>query len=386
MNIHCPNSVPTSKYLLYKSVEDSMYEVHYYCMACTAYLGPEKLTRNCTNCSNEFSADISTAEGSFFLRMPVKTQLQRMMKVPEVAAALENRNIDEILRETNINDIVHGKLYKNLLHDGIIGPSDLSLLFNTDGVSIFKSSNFSVWPLFATVNEIPPHMRRKHMIMAGLWFGECKPNMNTFLKPFVDELRDLGADGLHSPLGQTRIFALCLSADAPARSLVRNSKQFNGKYGCDWCKQEGTPIPNGNGPPIRTYPYSGEALPRTDDDQRRLSIESQRTGMCQQGVKGPSVVMQLPHYDSVKGICSESQHTAFLGVTRHFVGTWLDSANRAEAYYIGDQVKKLDERLQDIAPPSEITRCPRSLKTRKYWKASEWRALLFYSLVVFQGI
>ncbi|XP_034049085.1 uncharacterized protein LOC117530302 isoform X1 [Thalassophryne amazonica] len=108
--------------------------------------------------------------------------------------------------------------------------------------------------------------------------------------------------------------------------------------------------------------------------------------MCQQGVNGPSVVMQLPHYDSVKGICSESQHTAFLGVTRHFVGTWLDSANRAEAYYIGDQVKKLDERLQDIAPPSEITRCPRSLKTRKYWKASEWRALLFYSLVVFQGI
>ncbi|XP_034044546.1 protein PFC0760c-like [Thalassophryne amazonica] len=60
MNIHCPNSVPTSKYLLYKSVEDSLYEVHYYCMACTAYLGPEKLTRNCTNCGNGFSADIST--------------------------------------------------------------------------------------------------------------------------------------------------------------------------------------------------------------------------------------------------------------------------------------------------------------------------------------
>ncbi|XP_034049086.1 uncharacterized protein LOC117530302 isoform X2 [Thalassophryne amazonica] len=100
MNIHCPNSVPTSKYLLYKSVEDSMYEVHYYCMECTAYLGPEKLTRNCTNCGNEFSADISTAEGSFFLRMPVKTQLQRMMKVAEVAAALENRNIDEILKLT----------------------------------------------------------------------------------------------------------------------------------------------------------------------------------------------------------------------------------------------------------------------------------------------
>ncbi|XP_034017428.1 uncharacterized protein LOC117502485 [Thalassophryne amazonica] len=66
MNIHCPNSVPTSKCLLYKSVEDSMYEVHCYCMECTAYLGPEKLSRNCTNCGNEFSADISHAEGSFF--------------------------------------------------------------------------------------------------------------------------------------------------------------------------------------------------------------------------------------------------------------------------------------------------------------------------------
>ena len=48
-------------------------------------------------------------------------------------------------------------------------------------------------------------------------------------------------------------------------------------------------------------------------------------------------------------------------------------------------MKLIDERLQQISPPSEIHRSPRSLSERCYWKASEWRAFIFYSLIVLQG-
>ena len=41
----------------------------------------------------------------------------------------------------------------------------------------------------------------------------------------------------------------------------------------------------------------------------------------------------------------------------------------------------------EMAPPHEITRAPRQLETRKFWKASELRSfLLFYSLFVLDGI
>ncbi len=41
-------------------------------------------------------------------------------------------------------------------------PAHLSLLWNTDGVPIFKSSNYSIGPLCFTINELPyGHRMRK---------------------------------------------------------------------------------------------------------------------------------------------------------------------------------------------------------------------------------
>jgi hypothetical protein len=32
-------------------------------------------------------------------------------------------------------------------------------VWNTDGVPIFKSSGFSIWPIFLIINELPYHLR-----------------------------------------------------------------------------------------------------------------------------------------------------------------------------------------------------------------------------------
>ena len=45
-------------------------------------------------------------------------------------------------------------------HGGILAePYNISVKLNTDGVAIFRSSQFGVWPLFLLVNELPPLMR-----------------------------------------------------------------------------------------------------------------------------------------------------------------------------------------------------------------------------------
>lgn len=37
---------------------------------------------------------------------------------------------------------------------------------------------------------------RKYRIFAGLWFGDTKPQMRTFLNPFVSELQELESKGI----------------------------------------------------------------------------------------------------------------------------------------------------------------------------------------------
>lgn len=116
-------------------------------------------------------------------------------------------------------------------------------------------------------------------------------------------------------------------------------------------------------------------------------MQNQQSGISEYGVKGPSALMRLPNYDCVRGVCSEFQHTACLGVTRQFVNTWLDSSNKDSDIYIGNRIRGLDERIQRICRlPNEISRCPRPFSPRKHWKASEYRALILYSLAILKGI
>ena len=148
------------------------------------------------------------------------------------------------------------ELYKELIVRHGLNPNDVSLTWNTDGIPIFNSSNFSVWPLQAFVNELPQHLRGKNILLLGLWFGQ-KLVMNVFLKPFVDECRKLELDGFlfGNEVRPRKVFASLLSADSPAQAIVRNVKQYNGMNGCDWCEFEGVTVPNNNGPPLRYYPH-----------------------------------------------------------------------------------------------------------------------------------
>lgn len=61
---------------------------------------------------------------------------------------------------------------------------------------MFKLSEFSIWPIQLHLNELPPKMRFKHVILAGLWFGSREPNMHVFLKPFVDQSKLLVSKGV----------------------------------------------------------------------------------------------------------------------------------------------------------------------------------------------
>ncbi|XP_040361250.1 uncharacterized protein LOC121048689 [Ixodes scapularis] len=107
------------------------------------------------------------------------------------------------------------------------------------------------------------------------------------------------------------------------------------------------------------------------------------------GIKGPSAMMNLPGFDLVTGYSVEYMHCVLQGVAKQVAELLFSSSNSNQHFYIGTAatLARVNARLLCIKPPHCITRLPRSLCERSYWKASEWRHwLLFYMLPCLQGI
>ncbi|XP_029912603.1 uncharacterized protein LOC115362701 [Myripristis murdjan] len=248
INLLIPNLVPASKYLFKKFFGDptlsSVY--HYYCEACQNYIGKNPDDQLCSHCGTPFNTKTNAKKGNFFLSIPLKDLLKD---------TLENHGTDltpKTVRHAhdNITDLMDGKMYQKMLKHGKLAEDDLTLLWNCDGVPVFNSSNYSIWPLQFTINELPCIQRKENVMVSGLWFGPEKPRMDTFLKPFVDECCDLAQNPFEWKDRQgtthfSKVFSLVCSSDAVARPVLRNCKQFNGEYGCDWCLHPGVVMPKG---------------------------------------------------------------------------------------------------------------------------------------------
>lgn len=60
-----------------------------------------------------------------------------------------------------IKDVYDGELYKMFSGPGglLASATNISLLGNTDGVALIRSSNYGVWPVFLVINELSPLQR-----------------------------------------------------------------------------------------------------------------------------------------------------------------------------------------------------------------------------------
>jgi hypothetical protein len=91
----------------------------------------------------------------------------------------------------------------------------------------------------AVINEVPYKKIRPNMVLMVLWYGNKKPPRESFLEFALKELKSLESDLIEFN-GMKYLFRpLIVSIDTIARPIVRNSAQFNGEFGCDWCLYPG---------------------------------------------------------------------------------------------------------------------------------------------------
>ncbi|XP_077491795.1 uncharacterized protein LOC144102383 [Amblyomma americanum] len=384
---HVPKeaAIPTSKYIFFKQFTNARESatLHFYCPSCLLYLGERQAQElHCSTCGADFVVDTLKKNESYFLTFDIAKQVKDKLSLDELNFKLLPRQLSY-----DVGELTTSQGYHNLP----MSTHDLSVTWNTDGVPLYESSGYSIWPLLLQINELPQKVRTKHMLLAGLWFGTTKPKMCSFLKPFVKQMNILSSSGfqctnLKGNTLKVRIFPGPCCVDTVARAMVMNMNQFNGSYGCAWCMHEGQVVRKGSGH-VRVYPVlSCRPAPRTHKTFLRNAAKAEATQQAKCGVKGSNVLFHLAFFSFPAGFVVDYMHAVCAGFVRHTACMWFDTS-MLFPYSLGGKIDEIDQQLCVLKPIWEISRLPRSLKVRKYWKASEWRNwLLFYSPVVLNNI
>lgn len=353
----------------------------FFCSVCEVVL--EQNSNLCSKCGKDVDKDNN------FVGQSVAEQIKKLFTMPHFQDQINYRFERRKKYEANYEDIYDGEIYQKFSQEGEIltEKSNLSYLWYTDGIKLFKGSKKSLWVFLLINNELPYIERYKieNVIFVSLWHADSKPIPKVFLSQLKLEVRTLYA-GINNvlPDQNARVRNLIIGGvcDLPAKSLFLNMKQYNGRFGCCHCKIEGR-SENGRW----TYPYSRNLKLRSTEETLMHVQQALESGGSVCGVKGPSILGSLvPEY--IESTAVDSMHCAFEGIVSFMMTLWFDVKYKDEPFSLYKQRNLINQRLCNIKPPSYVQRRPRSiLEHLPYWKASEFKNwLLYYSLFILKDL
>jgi len=391
MLLPVPSKLPLSYHSfskLFPDISNSVH-VHYYCKNDKCMSPVDSLAGECEKCKTAFVEQENKKAGQFFLTLDLKFQIREALEIKGVGDCLITGNK---LCMGQMHNIMDGTFVRSIPDLNTDDPN-LCLVWNCDGVPLFKSSEHSLWPIRCLIGNLPHSISIQHMLIAGIWFGKSKPCMHTYLQQFVDDMTDVNQSGgvnwshpSTNALMVSKVFPVICSSDAAARCMLQGIQQYNGENGCSWCLDPGRVVPKGRGY-TRTY-HMIDPQPRTHKALQLHGIAVATSGDKHiMGVKTLSPLNLLEGFDMVRSFTVDYMHCVLLGCVRQFLDLWLNSKYHDHPWYIGTKLGVIDRKLLVIRPPCDIKRTPRSAKRAQSWKASEcYNWLLYYSLFVLDGI
>lgn len=171
---HTHTKLPKTKYLFYKMFHHNNFDKHYYCPKCSHYYGPNIHTNDatceCDSTEDECGLEYAVQKEHFFFYWSIKSQLLMLLGDNELKPHLL-ANKRKTNSEGKICDIIDGDIFNSLPHHHTRGQPDtvISMLWNFDGVPIFKSSTKDMWPIQCSLNQIPALKRREHIMIPAIW-------------------------------------------------------------------------------------------------------------------------------------------------------------------------------------------------------------------------
>ncbi|XP_076280281.1 uncharacterized protein LOC143209033 [Lasioglossum baleicum] len=263
-----------------------------------------------------------------------------------LATACNNYTI-ESFNGTNDEFVYFGisKVLEKCVNPEIHKSSEIPLMFNVDGLPLFKSSKKQFWPILCKIFHDPDIYRP---FPVAIYCGDGKPtNIERYLEKFINEINDLQRNGIAIDSRRFTISIKAFICDRPARSFLKCNKGHGGYFACER---------------FRNQSNTGHHL-------------------------GISPLLRInPKIDMINHFLLDSMHLLYLGIMKKLLHYWIDG--NVKGLKLSDRAKvQLSDLLQRIKVPAEFQRTTRSLTEYHKFKATEYRFLLLYAApVIFKKI
>lgn len=142
-----------------------------------------------------------------------------------ISLPMDPRTILQTPLEVNIKNIKGGEYWHHgiiqqltkLLNNWVSLPSTIHLMFNFDGLPIFKSAKKEFWPILAKVVE-----GDNDLFIIGIYYGTGKPKkIEEYLSDFVTEMKMLLDIGICINDRKICVKIKCFVCDSPARAFIK---------------------------------------------------------------------------------------------------------------------------------------------------------------------
>lgn len=380
--------------------------LHFFCPKCNTILTIRHLKDRkkeesmiCNQCQKD--SDLSLTSSNYFMMIDLEFQIKLLLSQPALQKSLLDylKNIRSTRNTDTINDIFDSELYKKLQSDR---PNTLTFNFNLDGASFLESSRQSFWNFVLCLNKLPPRLRFKTLLIAGVFVTDTEPKhefMKLYIEAFCkqfDKLRENGVQIVNCSTGKLITFHFEILAgcvDSVARPILQARVQFSGYWGCSWCyiygmfiNQAVRFILSDDDPELRT---NERYIQEASDAEKLNEIITKSKKKCTRsvlGVKGASAFIEFaPSFDNIWGFPVDLLHGPELGIGRKQWKVW--TSPQTEHHLKPAQRKQVDKRFKLITPSRVISRSPKPISDCADWKASQWSDwILYWSIPCLDGI
>ena len=356
-------------------------------------------------CRNNLVKSVELATGRkvfypylVYCYLGLKPSLQKLLNRPGFFEACEQWRQRETTPD-RLSDIYDGNIWNSYQqYEGQALLSDsgcIALTMNMDFFQPYKHLQYSLGAIYCTVMNLPRTDRFKveNVLLIGLIPGPHEPeeDINSYLKPFVDELLQFW-DGIEMEVNGTgrkiiRCALLCVACDMPAGRKACGFLSHSAALGCARCLRRFSGS-------FGSLDYSGfnrdSWLLRTNADHRMKALQhkNQITKSGREEVASKfgcrySVLLELPYFDAPRMNIVDPMHNLFLGSAKHiFKKVFL-------ACLLSDtDVNTIQERVNSTVVPPDVGRIPQKISSKfAGFSADQWKNwTVYYSPLVLHDL
>ena len=299
-------------------------------------------------------------------------------------------------------DVYDGRVWSNFQtvdgHPFLSEPLSFGMILNVDWFLPYKHvKTYHVGAIYMVCMNLPRHIRfkRENVLLIGILPGphEASHDINSFLRPLVDELSQLweGVNMTVHGYGTKKLVKcalLCGSCDIPAGRKVFGFLGHSARLGCSRClksflgsfgSMDYSGFDRENWPPrTRAAHVDATRQQKACTSQSRLDALESSSGYKY------TVLLDLPYFVPWRMLVVDPMHNLFLGTAKHVLSNiWLekDIVNT-------DQFAIIQKRVDGFKIPSDIGRIPYKIGSGfSSFTADQFKNwIVYFSLISMRGI